>query len=186
MKPHYFFWICEISHIWVQQSRFSAPKQWATFQISYVDLYPKSAKCKISTNFLIGFKPRIFSCRGINYHTRSCSGHDTVIINIGQAFKFIVCNSAPIFHFSKRSEDPARHSKHSPTDISEFGYQLSVGSLWHNHIVMLPQWTKTSLSSRRNRQDGPIGIVPSTILPFPERRIQNACGIGLSRSNRAQ
>ena len=36
----------EISHIWVQRSWLSVPKQWATFQISGVDLYLESAECE--------------------------------------------------------------------------------------------------------------------------------------------
>ena len=52
---------------------------------------------------------------------RSCSGNGTVIINIGQCFKFAVSNSTPIAHFCKRSEDPPRRNGYNRTDIVEFG-----------------------------------------------------------------
>ena len=78
-------------------------------------------KCWISTMFLISNKTSIFACRDVKYYTHSCRCHGTVIINIGQIYKFLVSKSAPITHFSKHSEDLPGPNGHSRTDIAEFG-----------------------------------------------------------------
>ena len=70
---------------------------------------------------LIGNKASIFVCSDMIYNKSSCSGHSTVIINIGQHFKFDASNLSPKAHFSKRSENPPWHNGHSRTDIAEFG-----------------------------------------------------------------
>ena len=74
-------------------------------------------KCKLSIIFLIGNKASIFVYMDMKYHTRSSSSHGTVIINIGQPFKFSVCNSTPIAHLSKHYEDPPWHSGRNWTNI---------------------------------------------------------------------
>ena len=109
----------------------------------------------------------------MNYHTRSCGRHGTVIINIALPFKFVVSNTAPILHFSKRSEDPPCDKEHNaaPTLPNLVRWQQSFGSLWYNHIVKLPWWTKTLFLSGWNRQDHP-HCVQSRHCLFPER-LQN-------------
>ena len=64
----------------------------------------------------------------------SCSGHDTVIINIVQPFKFAVSNSAPTTHFGMHSEDPQRHNGHHRTDIADFG--PIPGRFWFYDTIM--------------------------------------------------
>ena len=36
----------------------------------------------------------------VKYHMHSCSGHDTVIVNIGQSFKIAVSNSESLLGHS--------------------------------------------------------------------------------------
>ena len=95
----------------------------------------------------------------LNHSWKSLANHPTrdqkSLFTVTHAF-FYVYNSAPITHFSKLSEDPLWHNGHNRTDIAQFGrFQQSLGSLWHNYIVKLPQWTKTLLLLGQNRQDCP-------------------------------
>ena len=65
--------ISEICHILIQQLRFSAQKQWATYKISDVNLDVVSAKCKkwtISTIYWISDKAITFVSKYMKYHTR--------------------------------------------------------------------------------------------------------------------
>ena len=75
----------------------------------------------------------------MKYCTRLRSGHGTVIINIGQPFKFAVYNSTPIAHCTKRSE-----ARYDTMDIIEpilpnsFLCQQCFDSVRQNYIMNLP------------------------------------------------
>ena len=91
MKQDYFSLNYEKSYFLVQRLWFSGQKQWATFQISDINLDPEGTKCehvKIR-HFLIGKKASIFVSSDVKYTKRSCSGHGTMIINIGQALHLL-------------------------------------------------------------------------------------------------
>ena len=105
----------------------------------------------------------------MKYHRRSSSGHGTVTINIGQPFKFAVSNSAAIAHFSKRSEDPPRHSGHNRTDIVDFG--LIPIQFWLNMAQLYPEVTIMNQNfvviGKKSARSSP--LCPLRHCLFPER-----------------
>ena len=136
-------------------------------------------KRTISTIFWISNKACIFVCGDMKNHTRSCSGHDTMIINIGQAFKFCCFQFGPN---STLSEDPGWHNGHKRTDIAEFGviptkFWLIMAQIYREVARMNQDFAIIGSNSARSSS-----LCPLRHCLFPER-LQNWAFWGYSKWN---
>ena len=126
-------------------------------------------------------KTSILLVTDVKYYTNSCGGHGTMIINIGQPFRIVVSNSAPIAHSSKHSEVPQWHIGHNRIDIdkfcpmtTKFRFTMAIISwICHNESKLCWYWTEFASI---------IPIVPNYGIACFKR----ACRIKLSRPNWTQ
>ena len=130
-------------------------------------------KYTISAMFLISNKASLFVYRDMKYHTRSCNGRGTVIINIRQTFKFAVANSASIVHFNKRYENPAWLSGCNRTD-SQLSSDTNNILVHYGTIISWSCHNEPWLCCYRNWQDR------SHCAHYGIASFQRACSIGLS------
>ena len=113
-------------------------------------------------SFLTGMNTSIFVYRDVKYHTRSCSGPASVIINNGKfffhifptPFTFAVSNSAQIPNFSKRPEDPPWHNKHTRIDVVEFSplltqFWFTMAQSYREVAIMNPHFVAIGPKSQR-------------------------------------
>ena len=130
-------------------------------------------KYTISTIILISNKASLFAYRDMKYHTRSCNGRGTVIINIKQPFKFAVVISASIVHFNKRYENPAWLSGCNRTD-SQISSGTKKSLVHYGTIIFWNCHNEPWLCCYRNWQDR------SYCAHYGIASFQSACRIGFS------